>query len=104
MDNQEIVLKTDIKLDDSDIGRSYLFWIKGRPDHEQFSFSSTLENIPYKEKHDCSLKNKTEVLILSDPTESWHPLRGNFLVSKILAHKIMWVTTAWLHIIDKFSI
>jgi hypothetical protein len=89
------------ELDDTDIGRMHLFWIMDSPDDHSFSFSSTLENIPIRESHDCSLKNKTKVLVLSDPTEAWHPWTGPILVTRILADKAMWVATVALHLIER---
>jgi len=80
-----------IEIDDSEIGRTYLFWCKNFPDDATFGFSSTLENIGIVEKHDCMLKNKTEVLVLSEPIEANHPQMGTILVSRIIAHTAMWV-------------
>ena len=86
-------IEDDIDSDDSDVGKRYLFWRSDRPDEETFSFSSTLENIGVLEKHDCSLKNKTEVLVLGDPTDANHLTLGPILVSRALAHKCMWLPT-----------
>jgi hypothetical protein len=86
-----IDLDKEVDLEDTEIGRRFLFWNENYPDDKVFSFSSTLENIGIK--HDCDLKNKTEVMALSDPTEAYHPAMGPILVTKILAHKIMWVVT-----------
>ena len=98
MTDQLLDLENDIDLDDTEIGKKYLFWLSGYPDNIFFSFSSTLENIGIN--HDCSLKNKTEVLVLSDPMEASHPKMGPLLVNKIMAHTIMWVATVSLHIIE----
>jgi hypothetical protein len=96
-------LENDLDLDDSEMGGRYLFWCQQYPDSEKFSFSSTLENIPYREKHDRSLKNKTEVLVLSDPTEAWHPMTGTILVSKIFFGSTMWIATSTLIPVDDKS-
>jgi hypothetical protein len=101
MTDQLMDLENNIDLDDTEIGKKYLFWVPNAPDNAFLSFSSTLENIGIMEKHDCLLKNKTEVLVLSDPTEANHASMGPILVSRIMAHTIMWVATASLHIIDE---
>jgi hypothetical protein len=97
----DTVLDNDISLDHSEIGKRFLFWEPVFPDDAVVSFSSTLENIGVLEKHDRRLKNKTEVIALSDPTEARHATKGPILVTKIMAHDIMWVHTWSLRWIDE---
>lgn len=91
------VVEKEPSLDESEIGRKFLFWAKEFPDNEVLGFASKIENIGIVEKHDCRLRNKTEVIALSDPTEARHATKGPILVTKILAHEIMWVHTWALH-------
>lgn len=86
---------------DTDIGREFYFWLSAYPEGYEFTFSSQLENIGDPGKHDVLLKNKTRVLVLSDPTEAYHPSRGNFLVAKVLAHTTVWLPINSLVPIDR---
>ena len=88
-------------IEDMETGKMFLFWNTEFPDHVSMKFSSTLENIGNVDKHDCELKNKTQVIALSEPTEAHHLTRGPMLVTKIMAHTIMWVSTWSLHEIKK---
>ena len=93
----DTIIKTDYTLDESEIGRRFIFWTPDWPDGAPLGFASKLENIGIVEKHDCQLKNKSEVIALSDPTEARHATKGPLLVTKILAHEVMWVPTFALH-------
>lgn len=97
------LLDTDIDLDweDSDIGRMYLFCRTDALPNDVLSFSSTLENVGQLDKHDRSIKNNTKVMVISEPVEAHHPKHGTILVSRIIAHQIMWVGTVLLFPIDK---
>src|SRR5271165_1371079 len=93
-------IDNDIHLDDDDeTGKFYLFWNPDGTDDRVYSFSSTLENIGIS--HDRSLKNKTKVLVLGEPIEAVHPIVGPLLVSKVMAHQIMFVGFMTLHVIEK---
>ena len=94
-------IKQDLDLQDDETGKFYLFWNKYDTDNQMYGFSSIFDNIGVLEKHDCWLKNKTKVLVLSEPTEANHPKIGMILVSKIMANKIMWVGTNSLLLIDE---
>jgi len=96
MIDQLLDIEDDPELDEGEIGRKYLFWRPDQPDSAVFSFSSTLSNIGQLDKHDRSLKNKTYVLVLSEPIEATHATRGPILVSKVLSNQIMWVATCTL--------
>jgi len=96
----DTIIETNSILDDSEIGKKFIFWYPNMPDGIPFGFASKLENIGIIEKHDCELKNKTEVIAISDPTEANHATRGPILVTKVLAHTIMWVPTLSLHFVD----
>ncbi len=93
----DLIVENDTFIDESEIGRRFLFWAKEFSDNEVLGFASKIENIGIVEKHDCQLKNKTEVTALSEPTEARHATKGPLLVTKILAHEIMWVQTWALH-------
>lgn len=93
----DTIVKDDSFIDESEIGRRFLFWAKEFADDEVLGFASKIENIGIVEKHDCRLKNKTEVIALSEPTEARHATKGPILVTKILAHEVMWVHTWALH-------
>jgi hypothetical protein len=103
MTNKLLDLKNDLEndLDDSEVGRKYLFWRQDCPDDIVFVFTSTLENIGVIDKYDRSLKNKTEVLVLSDPVEAVHLTLGPLLVSRIFFMKAMWISTRNLIPIDE---
>jgi hypothetical protein len=101
MTNNLLEIDNSIDIDDSDCGKSYLFWRQDRSDDTIFSFSSVLENIGYLEKHDRSLRNKTKVLVLGDPIEEYHKTMGLMNVSKILYNGIMYVSSHCLHPIDE---
>jgi hypothetical protein len=93
----DTIIKTYFTLDESEVGRRFVFWTPDFPEGTPLGFASKLENIGIVEKHDCQLKNKTEVIALSEPTEAHHAIMGPLLVTKILAHTIMWVPTFALH-------
>ena len=97
---KQLDIDNDIDLDDSDIGRFYMFWNPDHPEGQMYSFSSTLENIGVLGKHDRWMKNKTKVLVLSDPVEAHHPTMGPILVSRVMADEAMWVGTYTLHLIN----
>lgn len=90
-----------LSLEDSEIGRQFLFWEEHLPDDAVLGFASIIENIGIVDMHDRRLKNKTEVIALSDPVEAYHPTIGPMLVTKILAHDVMWVRTHALKFIKK---
>jgi hypothetical protein len=94
-------IEENIDLEDSEVGKMFLFWNEFYPDFSILGFSSVIENIGVLGKHDRTLKNKTEVVVLSEPTEACHASLGPILVTKILAHDTMWVPTATLKYIDK---
>lgn len=93
----DTIIETDFTLDESEIGRKYLFRNESFPPGTPLGFSSTIENIGIVEKHDCQLKNNTIVIALSDPTEAKHATRGPLLVTKVLSTQTMWVPTFMLH-------
>ncbi len=88
-------IESDLEVPES--GRVFLFWNDEFPDNAMMKFSSTLENIGNVDRHDRILKNKTRVIALSEPAEAHHLTRGPMLVTKIMAHEIMWVSTWSLH-------
>lgn len=97
----ETVLEPEIISDDIETGKRFMFWTRDYPDGTPLGFSSKLENIGIVELHDQILKNKTEVIALSEPTEAIHHTRGPMLVTKIMAHAVMWVPTFALHFIKE---
>jgi hypothetical protein len=96
----DLDLKPDYHIDDSEIGRRCLFWIRESPEGTPFGFASKFENIGHVDRHDCWLKNKTEVIVMSEPIEAVHPTLGKILVSKVVADKVMWVGTHALRFIE----
>lgn len=94
-------IDNDINIDDGDTGKFYLFWCQQDPEDKTYGFASKFEDIGHVNRHDCVLKNKTKVLVLSDPAEAIHPRLGPILVSKVMSDHIMWVGTAALHLIEE---
>jgi len=86
-------LDQDSYLEDMECGKMFLFWNEAFGDNMVLKFSSTIDNVGNTAKHDRFLKNKTLVIALSEPTEAYHLTRGPMLVTKIMAHEIMWVCT-----------
>lgn len=99
--SNDLKIDNEIDLEDDETGKMFLFWNPQDPIGIPYGFSSTLENIGHVLMHDCILKNKTEVLVLSEPIEAIHFKLGKLLVTRILADKIMWVGTNSLVQIDK---
>jgi hypothetical protein len=96
----DLFIDSEIRPSKTEIGKRYMFWNKGYPDTEKFGFSSTLENIGNVEKHDRWLKNKTEVIIISDQMIANHMTMGAISVIHVMAHQTMWIATASLWPMD----
>lgn len=96
---KDIITDTTVEYDDNDVGREWLFINELDPLDWEYSFASRFEDIGIN--NDCKLKNNTVVLVLSDPVETIHPTKGRMLVSQILAHTTMWVSTASLKPIER---
>lgn len=98
----------DIELDDelsnSPLGRKYLFWYKEYPIDKTFRFTSKIEDIPFPEKRNTVLKNKTEVLILSEPVLSLFPDGMQCQVVKVLAPCLEGMTNIWIPVISLVEI
>lgn len=90
----DTIIRQETDIYNGSIGKRYLFWNRYHPDDQVFTFSSSIENIGID--HDRALKNKTIVLVLSEPEQAYHPKVGNLMVVKAMADKSMWLPTECL--------
>lgn len=73
----------------SNVGRKFIFLVPGRPNDEMFRHSSKLEDIGVN--WDCTLKNNTEVIVVSDAVGLDIPKYGKIEVIKVMAAQAQWV-------------
>ena len=102
MSDTKDILDTKDKLHEC-VGRRAMFHVDNVPSDKVFNFCSTLEGIG--KGWDCTQKNNTEVLILSEPVEI-APLEyvdigiPNLILTRVMAHAAMWVLTEQVVLIE----
>lgn len=66
------------------INKKALFFRYDGNDDQMFGFTSTLEKVG--EEWDCEVKNKSIVIVMSDPVEMIHTKYGKMSLTKIKAN------------------
>jgi len=95
----DLLFKTDNDISELETGKYALFYNDYYSDDKVLKLSSSLKDIG--KVFNCQIKNKTKVLILSEPIKANHDVFGPILVSKILADKIMFAATHHLFLINE---
>lgn len=87
----------DIEVDHLNTGRRAYFIQPWSAPDAVLNFSSTIENIGIH--FDRSLRNHTEVMIISEEADAFHPTVGPMRVIKVLHMDAMWIPIVSLVII-----